>query len=972
VKPRLALLAAALAFAGAAHAAGAALSAPGDVHVNARETVMLPFAGAVAAFALDASTVEVSMAGGTVSLLGRRGGRTLVTVVLPSSVETLSVVVEAPTLTLSAVEALAARDGGSWDVRYDSGLGRYTSGVESHFALGEQRVRLRVDGLHDRPRHGASAEWALPFATVEIESAARSIVLLDKLVHGSPLVLDNVLVRGAHLRQGPVELHAGVVSTTRYNDLFIPASGDRVLAASVEVARGDLRFVPSIAWLPDSDGNARGVAALGVASGAAGDRLRYSGELGWGGRAGAAFDAQLNDPRRQISVAGAVRPGGFASLRSVGRPPGMYFDGAWTESVGQRSALSMSLSDSRLDVPGFRSQASSGRLDLRTQASDRLSLNASIGGGAFQGTGPSLRRGTLSAGAAYDTPAFGIAAQYRYQHTSAAERGGHGARLSLRAHGVGWRGTAFLDAQQQAPTVDLILQDRSDLARTLAEMGLSAGNPEELVRLLRDNAALFAAAGVGVGELRMSPLRLQGGLDLSYREPERGTWEIGARLLADDLKAVASRRRSFAATLYASWRINRDTEIGAGYSRWSMRGFSGAADDNGSVQLWARTRFSGIPLPGVATADITGSVVTSAPGDDRKQDAALPGVEVVLDRARRTQTDSGGRFVFERPGAGAHRVEAVLPRDPGAYFTSASSAIAKPGDELRFGLAFSAARLEGTVRSDGGAPLEGVTVRLEGAAQLSATTDSSGKYRLAAPAGAARVAVVAESVPAGYELRDLAPKDVELSAAAPASADFSVRAQRSVSGTVAGTRGAPTRVAILENGRETQTDADGRFVLRGLPAGPVTLLARGEGGEVRQQLQMPAGPGTLKDIRLGAGAPAPLPARSERREPAPRAAEPPVALAAVTPARKPAASQLVVLAEGSVEGKVTGTRGGTVRVSILESGIETQTDDDGRFVLHGVPEGPITLIARSEGGMARHRMRMPAGTKLAGIVLTVR
>jgi hypothetical protein len=241
-------------------------------------------------------------------------------------------------------------------------------------------------------------------------------------------------------------------------------------------------------------------------------------------------------------------------------------------------------------------------------------------------------------------------------------------------------------------------------------------------------------------------------------------------------------------------------------------------------------------------------VVTREDGDDGRTTPAA-GVEVVLDHGRRTATDRDGRFSFERPGAGGHRVEVVLPGGGGVYFTSPSVLTLIPGAQATFGLSYAAALLTGTLRNDAGQPIPGATVRLEGGAGTTATTDSSGTYRIAAPAVQTRVGVDPASLPPGYELRGLVPQAVTLARGAPATADFVVRAQRTLQGAVADAAGEDVVIEVPELGREVRPDAAGNFVLRGLPAGRITLVARSRRGSVRQVVDIPPAPGNTA-IRL--------------------------------------------------------------------------------------------------------------------------
>jgi hypothetical protein len=86
----------------------------------------------------------------------------------------------------------------------------------------------------------------------------------------------------------------------------------------------------------------------------------------------------------------------------------------------------------------------------------------------------------------------------------------------------------------------------------------------------------------------------------------------------------------------------------------------------------------------------------------------------------------------------------------------------------------------------------------------------------------------------------------------PAVIDFVLRAQRSLHGTVRGADGAPVTVTALELDRTVRADESGRFALRGLPAGRLTLVVKSERGESRQVVEIPAEPVSLTGVELSA------------------------------------------------------------------------------------------------------------------------
>lgn len=837
-----------------------------EVRLAAREAVTLPWPGASAVFAVDPGTVEVSLVAAQVVLLGRYAGQTLVSVVMPDKVETIVVHVTAPPPRSIVFEtAAAARSIGSWEASYDSATRRLGTGVSATFRRGEQSTILRLQGIRDGAAAPDANAWSLPSASLEIKQPGRAIVFLDERIDSSPLTLHGSVLRGVHLRQDGVEVHAGIASRTPWNDFLLPASGDRALGVSARTDVGGLRLVPGLVWLPDSGTNVPGALTLGLERGALEDPVRMKAELGWSDKPGASVDLAVRNAQREAWLQGAYRPAGFAAL-GVARAAGTYLDGAWSEKFGQRTTAGLTLSANRLDLEGQRPQAASARLELRHAFDAHWSTTAAASNGIYSNTGVQpLRRSTLSLGTAFDSSRFGVSGLYRFQQTSAASAGGHGGRLTLRGSGGGWRANLYVDAQQQAATVDLVFRDRPDLARAFAELGLVANTPEEAIRQLRDNAALLAARGVSVAPLVLDSLRIQSGSDVSWRNSSASQLALGLRLLLDERHGAGGASRSLLGSLYANWRINRDTELGLALVRWTSQRADSPANSDNSVQLTFRT---GLSVDGLAAFGMTGGGLRAISGqvfrDERAngkfdaQQKPLAGIEVVLDGWRRMRTDAEGRFVFDAPGRGGHRVEALLPPDPGAYFTTPSSLAVAPGGEARFGITFSAARISGVVRSDAGRPIAGVAVLLDGMKQATTSTNSSGAYRFAAPAGEVKVMLAADSVPAGYELAELSEQVHSIAPGAPVVADFVLRAQRVLKGVVVGAGSADASISVLETGRVASANKSGQFLLRGLAAGPLTLVVKSAHGETRRVVTMPAEPGTVAGIELAAPcAPAP-------------------------------------------------------------------------------------------------------------------
>ena len=826
-----------------------------ELRMAARETVSLDVPGAIAVFAVDASTVETSVYAGQVFLLGRRAGDTVVTIVLASGVRTLQVHVDPSAAISAAREAARQQNRGVWEGRYDTGLHRLGTSLAANFGQGDRTARLRVEAVRQQPTEFERGFTALPFASLELLSPGRSVVFLDQLIRSTPLTMDGVALRGVHVREGELELHAGLASTAWLDGGLVPHNADRAASVSWHMQRGPLRVVPSVVWLPDANASAPGAVSLAVEGGEEADPLHYRAEVGYGGRLGGSFDIDYRRGETQGWLRGILRPSGFAAPRA-GRAAGNSLDGAWSERIAKDTLLSVNGSASRVDVGQAHPAAASGGAELRQELAPHWSTTLAAAAGMYRpATGDKVTRSTVSFGSAYEGENFGASALVRRQATSLADRAGNGARLTLRGSGGGWRANAFVDAQQQAATLELLLHGDPEIRRAVTELGIAATNPEDVVRQLRDNAPLLVSRGVVIGPLRLSPLRVQAGLDVSWRGDSAARPELGLRLIDDQAQGVVGTRRAFVGTLYANWRVTPDVEVGVGYSRWMNRRDGQVADANSSFQLMARTRFDSLSVPGEGNRAISGRVMRNdsvgADGGDASAGAApAAGVDVVLDRGRRTRTDAGGRFTFENPGAGPHRVEAVLPPQPGVYFTSPSMQTVQPGGDARFSLNYAGARLSGSVRNDAGLPIPGVTVRIEGPTTGTAITDSSGVYRLGSPPGQARIFVVAETLPPGYEVLNLPPRGRALAHSDPAVVNFVVRALRSVEGAATCPGGAPARIAAVEVPRQAIPDEKGRFVLRRLPAGRLTLAVSCPGLEYQQDIDVPVEPGTLRGVRL--------------------------------------------------------------------------------------------------------------------------
>jgi hypothetical protein len=827
------------------------------VEVPFRQSVALPSGDATAAWAVDPTVAEVSIRNGGVTVAGRSAGSTIVSVVSAGEVRSYRVTVPAPPTVRAVASTVGPRQATALEAGYDSATRRSTVGLDLSDASDGRTRRVHVAAVRQEGGAGSSqATVSLPSVSVELASRDSEVVLFDRLVEHTPLTVDGVTVRGLHLRRGGFRLHAGYASSLLYDGLVIPAGAEGVAGLGYGLPGGGWTFTPSVFTYRTEAGSsgARGtVGSLAVARGGETDPFRLRGELGHGGRWGGAAEMSLAGGGSALRVQARHRPLGFASL-ALGKPAGTFAESAWTAAAGPLSlAASGSLGRYALSRTTQRSDAATGSARLALGNDWSLTGGASVGW--FDLSSGPVRSVSLPATLAYEGRHAGVSALYRHQRNTATNRGGSGGRLGLRASGSGLRLSLFVDAQRDAATVDFVLREEPRLARLLAEQGLTARTPEEIARFLDENAGLLELGYLDGVRIDVNPWRVQAGGDLVWSLGRRGRQQLRARGLFDRTREVAGERETRLLSVSYTQRL-RSAELVAGYT-WSRSDLGAWADQGTSFQVALRTRFDGLPRAPWSGGDaVTGVVLVDelATGTLTKDLQPLGGARVRLDSARVATTDARGRFRFDDVGPGAHSLEALLPADEGAFFTTPSTLAVAPGGTAAFGVSRTPARLSGFLRDDAGLGIANVSVRLEGGGRiLTASTDSSGRYAFATAEGSYAAAVDPQSLPAGYDAASAPPQSVRLVRQAPLRLDLVVPAQRSLSGRVRQVGAQRPIVHLVEAGRSVEAGRDGAYVFRGLKPGRYTLATTLGGVSIQREVVVPDGPALVKDADLSPG-----------------------------------------------------------------------------------------------------------------------
>lgn len=796
--------------------------------LDVRESQVIPIPGATAAWAVDANIVDVAAQNGNVTIFGRSPGRTKVIVISANGESAIEVVVSASSRLAAAVAQRQNKsDHGVAEVRYSSAARELQNSITVTRETKTQRTEVHVRTAHyGEDPAGDRARTSIPSASIRVFTRGRELTIFDRDVDHSPLTLSNTPIRGVHYLDEHWRVHAGYTAYATYNSFLIPLDKQVVAGAAYAFRAGrNARFTPSV-FTYRGEGS---VLSLLYDYDDA-ERLMWRAELGYSRGIGAGAQLAFAAPRDQVRADLRYRPRDFA-VAFTGDPRGLLADASWNHQYGRNSSASLAFAATDIE----ETRVLAGTADVEHRLSERFALTGGASVGSFNGA----TNFTIPLGARLDSARGGIAALVRYAQ-SETNRGGAGFRLSARRSFGRVFANAYVDRQQNAPTLEVIYDEHPELALALQELGITASSPADIARALRENAALIELGYIEGVTVDFAPMRTQAGGEIAWLSASESRQQLRARLVRSVTESVASRSASTIATLTYSRRLTGSTDLFAGYTWWRTERRGEEPRTTPIVDVGIRQRFDGLPsILGNGSGTISG-VVFADEDLDGVSDGKPVVAEVELDGVERIRTNPDGTFAFRNVPRGAHRVLARIPGRADAYFTTPSRVEVEAGDDdLAFGVAYTPARLQGRVQSDAGDGIGDVRVLLaRGAQQIIATTESDGRFSAATAPGEWQVSILTDSVPAGYSLTGTEARSVSLERAQPQTVNYTLRAHRTVAGT-----GAPANaeIEIRPLGKKVRADEQGRFSIRSLPAGEVTVIADG----AEHRLVLPSTPATI-------------------------------------------------------------------------------------------------------------------------------
>ncbi|MEA2345517.1 MAG: hypothetical protein QOF63_3686 [Thermoanaerobaculia bacterium] len=805
--------------------------------VDVGESRLVVKFGATAAYTLEPGVAEAIVRNGAVTLVARAFGVTQLVVVSGTNVQTINIVVRMHRAKQIAEQNAAAnRSGGSIGTRYSSSSGEIQTTVQARAGGAEREQRLQATIVHGGVAGNARGATAIAAASYSVTTPKTRVTLLDEAVQIAPLVIGQQIVRGIHVESHGIEVHAGVTAPAFYDGLVLPLRRQFVAAASYA-----WKLSPTVTLQPAAIVTQRqGVVSL-LARYDRGDALQASGEIAQGRGTAAALSLFANSQKQRLALTAAWQPRSFITASPYDHR-GLTSSAAWSATFTPRVSASASGSIDHAILDNYEQRAQTASAEVRVRATEKLSVFGGASYGAFDAIVPaaaSVRSMTIPIGVTYDRRNFSATAMARIGEQTLNGRA-QGYRLS--AHGAAGRfsANAFVDSETNAPTLALIFRDRPDIALLFQQLGLSAANPEDIARLLRDHSDLIGAGVISSATVNLAPRRTLAGLDVALLGERQS---LRLRLLQNRTESVSSTTMLSTAALTFTRRLGDSSafDITAGMLLLNR-------ERTPFVDVAIRHSFDG--LPSFGGGSIRG--VVFADDDMTGTGDGLAGVTVQLDAMTTTRTDDGGNFNFNSVNAKPHQVTVHL-QSPDSYFTTASRVEAAAGDHVRVGIAHTPARVAGRVRNDAGAPVQGVNLTLtRGQKVLSAVSDSTGVFEFITVPGPWVLTADAQSLPPGYAASNVAPLQLLLTRGPSTNAAISVRAMRTIRGAVIAC-GRAVVVNIAPLGRTVTTDANGHFVIRDLPAGNVTLNA----GSGTTRITLPDEPALVSDVRLtGCAAPA--------------------------------------------------------------------------------------------------------------------
>lgn len=846
-------------------------AAQNGITVGYKKKIEITVTGATAAYSMDSLICEAGAAEGIVTIEGRAPGTTSVMVVTPAGVQALSVVVPQPPPSFPpGFEPPSSEQGsekGAYEFRYNSSPSQLTNSIDFTRTLGNSFDRLQITTatlLSSSPQ----GVFGIPMASYEINRPSRDVTLIDKQVNDSPLTLDNYLVRGLHVQQGPWQFHSGFTSVAIFQGFFLATDPEYLAGVSRSFSLQDYGSLEGGYYYfqnPQKElatGKNGGVASLTYRLNREKGKFLAETGLSHGGLAIAAR-GDYDDKKDRVVGNFRIVPQRFAAL-AVSNLRGTFADVNACRDFNSRLFGSASLTQTGFNLPLLKENV----FNLNTNFSFKLNRNFTLLSGVsfsnFRSQLPVIPAVTsvnLPAGVDFGSAHFGTGFEYQRTHNFDGS-GGNDYSVNIRGNAHHFLASAFFRHDVQVPTVAQVFAQVPELADLLQRAGIVATNPSDLAQFLSNTALLTELGFTAPITVNLAPTRNDRNLSLSWMRPGAKHPQVNLSYFNSNTDLLQGSFQFSSTSLSYSQRVTTRDDLVTSFSLLHTQNGTVGSDLKPQFSISMRHRFSSAPtfvLPGRH-----GTIQGHAFRDDEamaqyKGQTPMAGIIIRLDDERTTTTDANGYYEFRHVPYGVHRVEAKLDSSE-QFHTTDSPVAAEMNSIVDFGISFVQGELFGFVLNDAGAGIPGVTVDLEADGRTrTVTTTMDGKFRFRGlPAGAYVMTTQPASYPPGYVIQNIQPQSAVVETGEPHQVDVTVKAIRSLSGKITTYDTTKLQSVPLENATvslkelklETRTNGNGSYLFRNLPAGTYTITANYGQSEATRQVTIPPEPANLRNIDL--------------------------------------------------------------------------------------------------------------------------
>ena len=842
--------------------------------VGYQKQIQVQIAGATAAYSLDSNIVEAVAAGGLVEIRGESPGTTNIIVVTQAGTQSIAVTVPQPAPVYPpGFEPPHAETGetGIYEFRYNSDPGQIVNSLEMKRTQGQNFERMQIVNANLFSASSTTSAVGFPFLSYELGRPRLDLTFLDQMVDHSPLTIDNYLVRGFHMRDGPWQFHGGFTSIATFQGLFL--STDREYTAGVSRL---FQLDPANSFEANAYYFRNPTSLLlGASNGAVGslvyrfkkkDRINFLSELGVSHGLAFASRGTYDDDRDHVTGNFRMESRNFASL-AVNNQHGTFADLSASRKINPRLYASLDLNQADFNLPLLQQNTFTTSALLNFKINRNFSLT---GGGAFstfQSKSPAGDRiSTMNLPAGIDYSARHFGAGFEYQRTINFDgTGGNDFATNARFSTGQFQLTGFYRHDVQVPTLSAIFSAIPGLEDALLRAGITATTPEQLADLLRNTALLESLGFTNLLTVNLAPSRNDFGATATWLARGTSRRRVDLSYFDSETQLLQGSLSLKTATLSYAQRLGMNNDL-VGSAALVRTANNGVNDTHPLFTISLQHRFFSVPgmiLPG-RHGVIQGRVFRDddATGSFSGQES-LAGVEVVLDDTRVTRTDSHGSYFFHHVPFGVHRVEAKFHSDDPFFYTTDSPATADINSTVDFGINFARGQVFGFLLNDARAGVGAITIELRGEHTLRRMqTGEDGKFSFPGlPPGTYSISATPESFPPGYSLETLTAQQASVEPGRPISTQLTVTALRSISGRVVAydktvSQNVPVAGAVVrikELGREAKTGENGAYIFRNLPAGTCSVAAEYGGREIMRVVVVPATPANIRDIELNAG-----------------------------------------------------------------------------------------------------------------------